>query len=133
MPVILRKGQKKTKMKDLILAHTFGLGITVIILSVAINLLLRYKWVKSTILKVIDDTLKVNDGPVRRFSGTKLTMWAAFASILFVFIYTSLREFNEYAFLVMALIATGVSLTGAWSKKINPPAETTQDTQKTEG
>ncbi len=117
-------------MKDLIIAHRFELSILVIALSVIINLALRYKWTRITIEKVIDDTLKVNDGIVRRFSGTKITMMIAFGSVLWAFHYTTLRGFNEFAFGTMALIATGVSLTGAWSKKINPPAETTDNQPK---
>ncbi len=120
-------------MKDLIVAHTFELTVIVIALSVFINLILRYKWVRVNIEKLIDDTLKVNDGPVRRYSGTKITMLIAFGSVLWAFHYTTLRGFNEFAFGTMALIATGVSLTGAWSKKINPPAESTAETPKAEG
>ncbi len=112
-------------MRDLIIAHRFELVVLVLASAVIINLILKFKWTKVLIEKVIDDTLKVNDGPVRRFSGTKITMWAAFGSVLWAFHYTTLRGFNEFAFGTMALIATGVSLTGAWSKKINPPAEST--------
>lgn len=119
-------------MKHLIVAYTFELAIMIIAISVIINLLLHRKWTKITIEKIIDDTLKVNDGPIRRFSGTKITMLVAFGSVLWAFHYTTLRGFNEFAFGTMALIATGVSLTGAWSKKINPPTESTEETPKAE-
>lgn len=122
-------------MKDLIIAHRLELAILVLITSMIINLLLRFKWTRSTIEKVIDDTLKVNDGPIRRFSGTKITMMVAFASVLwaFHFIVLSYTDLIVEVFLIMALIATGVSLTGAWSKKINPPSESTTETEKATG
>jgi hypothetical protein len=111
--------------------HRIELSIAVVVLSVVINLLLRFKWTRKTIEAIIDDTLKVNDGPVRRFSGTKITMMVAFSSVVWGFHYITIKEgFNEIAFITMSCIATGVAITGAYSKKINPPTETTEEKPK---
>lgn len=113
-------------MKDFIFLHTTELVVLALIFAVIINLILKFSWTKKLIIAVIDDTLKVNDGVVRRFSGTKITMLTAFGSVLWSFHYITVKYgFNEVAFGIMACISTGVAITGAYSKKINPPVETT--------
>jgi len=111
-------------MKDFLFLHRVEMIVLILISSIIINLLLRLKWTRHTILTIIDDTLKVNDGAIRRFSGTKMTMLVAFGSVLWAFHYITIKAgFNEIAFLTMAGISTGVAITGAYSKKINPPTE----------
>jgi len=112
-------------MRDFIFLHRTEFAVLILVAAVILNLLLRFKWTKTTITTIIDDTLKVNDGPVRRYSGTKLTMLVAFVSVLWSFHYITIKYgFNEVAFITMACISTGVSIAGAYSKKINPPTET---------
>lgn len=114
-----------TGMRTFLMLHRVEMGILILISAVVLNLLLKFKWTKHTILTIIDDTLKVNDGVVRRYSGTKMTMLVAFVSVLWAFHYTTIKDgYVESAFLIMACISTGVSIAGAYSKKINPPTET---------
>lgn len=112
-------------MRDFLLLHRVEMAVLILVAAVFVNLFLRFKWVRNTITSIIDDTLKVNDGPVRRFSGTKLTMLTAFASVLWSYHYIIIKDgFNEVAFISMCCISTGVAITGAYSKRINPPTET---------
>jgi len=117
-------------MKDFIFLHKIEFTVLLIIGSVILNLLLRISKVMTLISTIADDTLKINDGLIRRYSGTKLTMFVAFISIVWSYHYITIKDgFNEVAFITMTCIATGVSITSAWGKKINPPTETTDETK----
>lgn len=110
-------------MKDFLFLHRVEMGVLIIIVALILNIILRFKWTKHTIESVIDDTLKVYDpeSKKRRFSGTKITMFVSFGSILWAFHYITIKYgFNETAFMVMAAIATGVGITKAFSKKLDP-------------
>lgn len=110
-------------MKDLIIAHRIELIVLVLITGLIINLALRFKWTRKFITDIIDDTLKVDDGKgTRRFSGTKMTMFAAFGSTLWAFHFDTISnsKANETLFLIMAGIATGVGISNAFSKKLDP-------------
>lgn len=120
-------------MKEFIFLHRTEFIVLILICSFILNMLLRIKWVTNTINTVIDDTLKVYspEDKKRRFSGTKLTMFAAFASVIWAFHYITIKfGFNETAFITMAAIATGVGITKAFSKKIDPTI-VAPDTQTT--
>ena len=119
-------------MSDFLILHRVEMGVLILIASVIINLLLKLKWTKNFIESVVDDTLKVDDGKgKRRFSGTKITMFVAFGSVVWSFHYITVRHgFNETAFITMAAIATGVGISKALSKKLDPEV-TTPDTQIT--
>lgn len=108
-------------MRDFIFLHRTEFVVLVIICSIVINFLFRVKLLVKLVETIIDDTLKTNEGSIRRFSGTKITMMVAFGSVLWAFHYITIKNgFNEYAFITMACIATGVAITGAYSKKIDP-------------
>jgi hypothetical protein len=109
-------------MKDFLFLHRVEMGVLIVIAALILNILLRLKWTKDTIVAMIDDTLKVDDEKgKRRFSGTKLTMVTAFGSVLWAFHYIIIKYgFNETAFITMAAIATGVGITKAFSKKLDP-------------
>ncbi len=110
-------------MKDFIFLHRTEFIVLILICAFILNLLLRIKWVTNTINTIIDDTLKVYDpeSKTRRFSGTKLTMLTAFTSVLWAFHYITIKfGFNETGFITMACIATGVGVTKALSKKLDP-------------
>jgi hypothetical protein len=120
-------------MKDFIFLHVTEFFVLVGLVSLLINLLLRFKWLKNIVEAIIDDTLKVYEtgSKRRRFSGTKVTMMVAFGSVLWAFHYITIREgFNDTAFITMACIATGVAITGAYSKKLDPTI-VAPDTQTT--
>lgn len=108
--------------------HKVEFVILICIMSLVVNLILRIKLVLKEIRTIIDDTMKVNDGTVRRYSGTKITMFIAFVSVLWGFHYvlmeSTIVEVIITVFITMACIATGVAVTSAWSKKINPPSPT---------
>lgn len=113
-------------MRDFIFLHITEFCVLALIFGVIVNLLLRYKWVIKFIESIIDDTLKSYDtgSRKRRFSGTKITMMVAFGSVLWAFHYITIKDgFNDTAFITMACIATGVAVTGAYSKKLSPPVE----------
>lgn len=110
-------------VKDFIVLHRIEMAVMILLSAVIINLLLKFKWTKKLISDVIDDTLKVDDGKgVRRFSGTKITMFAAVGSILWAFHFDTISnsKANETLFLIMAGIATGVGISKAFSKKLDP-------------
>ncbi len=110
-------------MKEFIFLHRTEFIVLILICTFILNLLLRIKWVTKTINTIIDDTLKVYapEDKMRRFSGTKLTMLTAFTSVLWAFHYITIKTgFNETAFITMACIATGVGITKAFSKKLDP-------------
>ena len=111
-------------IKDFLFLHIIEMGVLILISALILNLLLRLKWTKNFITSVIDDTLKVYDpeSKCRRFSGTKMTMFAAFGSTLWSFHYDTISngKANETLFLIMAGIATGVGITKAFSKKLDP-------------
>lgn len=111
-------------MKEFVFLHTTEFIILILICSVIINILFRIRHIVKLVDTIINDTLKVWD-PIskqRRFSGTKLTMLTAFGSVLWAFHYDTIRNstVNEMVFCTMAAIATGVSITKAWSKKLDP-------------
>jgi|SRR6185437_9142444 len=115
-------------MKEFIFLHKIEFIVVLVILSIIINILLRLKGIIKLISAIIEDTLKVEEGGVRRFSGTKLTMFVAFSSIVWSYHYITIKYgFNELAFTVMACIATGVTITKAISKKINPDNTNSSD------
>ena len=117
-------------MRDFIFLHKVEFAVLLIIGSIVLNLLLRISKVLTLIATIADDTLKVNDGLIRRYSATKMTMFVAFLSIVWSYHYITIKDgFNEVAFITMTCIATGVSITNAWSKKISPPTETTDETK----
>ncbi len=108
-------------MKEFIFLHKVEFLVLIIMFSIIVNLILHYTWTKTLINAIINDTLKVNDNGVRRFSGTKMTMLTAFSSVLWAFHYIIIKYgFNETAFITMACIATGVGITGAVAKKVDP-------------
>ncbi len=108
-------------MREFILSHKADILAT-ITLSIIINLILRFKWTRMQITAIIDDTLKEDKGNGKRgFSGTKITMMTAFASLVWSFHYITVKDgFNDTAFITMAAIATGVGISKALSKKLDP-------------
>ncbi len=111
-------------MRDFIFLHRTEFAVLIVICSILINILFRIRHVIKLVDTIIDDTLKVYD-PVskkRIFSGTKLTMVMAFASIVWAFHYDTIKnsKVNETLFGIMAAIATGVSIAKAYSKKLDP-------------
>jgi len=111
-------------LKDFLFLHRVEMGVLILIAALILNLLLRFKWTRHTLLSVIDDTLKVYDpeSKTRKFSGTKITMFVAFGSVLWGFHYDTISnaKVNEVLFATMAAIATGVGITKAFSKKLDP-------------
>lgn len=111
-------------MKDFLFLHLVEMGVLVFIVALLLNLLLRLKWTKNLIMSIVDDTLKVYDpeSKCRRFSGTKITMLTAFGSVLWSFHFDTIANTKvDYSlFLIMAGIATGVGISKAFSKKLDP-------------
>lgn len=126
-------------MKDFLILHQVEMAVMIFISAIIINILLRFKCTIKIINAIIDDTLKVDDGKgKRRFSGTLITMFIAFGSILWAFHYDTIRnsKANETLFAFMGAIATGVGIAKAFSKKLDPEvvapgSETTIKQEKT--
>lgn len=125
--------------KDFIMLHRIEMAVMILVSAIILNLILKLKWTKKLISDVINDTLKVDDAKgVRRFSGTKITMFIAFGSLLWGFHFDTISnsKVNENLFLVMAGIATGIGISKAFSKKLDPEVvgpgtETTIKEEKT--
>lgn len=99
----------KTEIASIILLSAF--------FAFLINAAIRISWSIRVIKAIINDTLK-NDG---KWSATKLTMFVSFLTVLWSYHYEIVKHgFNFDAFCVMALIATGVKITDAIGKKLNP-------------
>lgn len=111
--------------EQIILAVTVGVG-----LAILMNMLIRKSIVVKAANDIVNDTMK-RDG---KWDPTRITMFVAFGSILWAFHFDTIKNLkvNEELFLIMAAIATGVSIARAYSKKLNPdgPKEGAGDEQK---
>lgn len=121
-------------MRDFIFLHKVEFAVMILLCSVVINILFRIRHVVKLVDTIIDDTLKVYDpiSKTRKFSGTRLTMVTAFMSIVWAFHYDTISnsKVNEALFGMMGAIATGVGITKAFSKKLDPEV-TGPDTKNT--
>ena len=105
--------------------EVIGVAFVSVFFAVLLNLLLKIRWVKAQALSIIDDTLKRDVNGTRRYSAANLTMFTAFMTVIWSFHYHIIKQgWDSEAFGIMALIATGVRVTDAWSKKLNPPPNT---------
>jgi len=69
---------------------------------------------------IVDDTLKRKKGDKRRFSATRLTMFSAWACVLYTYLNDVIENgFRWESFVLMAGVATGMKVTDAIGKKLN--------------
>lgn len=108
-----------------ILENIWIIIVSGFLIGVMVNILFQIKTISCLFNSIINDTLKING----KWSRTSLTMFTAWMAVLWSYVYDIVKTgFNYQAFLVMVVVATGIKVTDAWSKKLNP--ETKADDNK---